>query len=141
MLQRILCLFTLIITLITYGCGGDAPPAGATSEYAPGSVTVEDLEKRLKFDSRVESFNLEDDQLVVNVNQEWVAAPPGMKERALGQWYGMLQAARSEGGKAAKGLAVIARHQGEEVARWTAEEGYKPFVKPKEEEGENAESE
>lgn len=139
MRRRTFWFLTLTVALCSFGCGGDAPQTGATSEYAPGSVTAEDLEKRLKFDSRVESFEIDNNKLVVNVKQEWASAPPGMKERSLSQWYGMFQAARSEGNRAAN-VEVIAQHQGEEVARWTAEDGYKPFVKPKAEE-EEAESE
>lgn len=111
--------------LFFYGCGGDAAHTGnATDEYPAG--VSEDVEQQLKYDARVESFEPDGEDLVVNVNDSWATSPQGMQERAVGQWYSLWHA--QHGGK------VIVKYDDNPVASWSVE-GYKP-EKPKDSENE-----
>lgn len=122
----------MILSLVSAACGGDSVHMGATSNYPPGSITTEEMERRLKFDARVEDFKYEGNGLVVDVTEAWVTSPPGIQERALGEWFGMLHATKaSADGKTPDGLKVIARHQGSEVATWTPQEGFRQTQAPK----------
>ncbi len=115
----------LIALILMAACGGHLETSGPAAQFPEGSVTNEDVEKLLKFDARVQDFEMDGNKLVVNVNQSWLSSPPGIQERAMGKWYGYWQAAH--GGSAAKpqkGVDVIARFDGKEIAHWTAD-GYK----------------
>jgi hypothetical protein len=72
---------------LAFGCGGDSHQTGATAKYPAG--ISEDIEQQLKYDARVESFEPNGEELIVNVNDSWLHSPPGMRERALGQWYSL----------------------------------------------------
>ncbi len=125
----------IALILIAAACGGEHNSGTASNRYPAGSVTEEDMGKTLKFDARVQDYETDGDKLIVNVNQEWVSSPPGIQARALDQWYNMWQAAhRSSDSAPTKGLEVIVRHEGEDVASWTDEEGYKPVIRKKEKE-------
>jgi hypothetical protein len=102
------------------GCGGEHKLAANAPEYPAGSVSQEEIERQLKYDARVQDFEVSGDKLIVNVNQEWVASPPGLQQRSIGQWFGMWQAAQSK-----KGVEVVVRHDGKDVATWSGEKGYK----------------
>jgi len=80
----------------------------------------EDIEQQLKYDARVDSFEPDGEDLIVNVNDTWLHSPPGMRERALGQWYSLWQPAHGSASK------IVVRFDGSEVERWTAEKGYQP---------------
>ena len=125
-----LFLWAIMLAALTFAvsCGGEKLPATTANQYPAGSVSNEDIEKTLKFDARVQTHEFDGDKLVVEVNQSWISSPPGMQERAIGEWYNMWQAARSG---QAKGLEVIVRHEGNEIARWTGEGGYQPVEQPK----------
>ena len=71
--------------LFLYGCGGDSPHTGNAANEYPAGVS-EDVEQQLKYDARVESFEPDGEDLVVNVNDSWASSPQGMQERAVGQW-------------------------------------------------------
>ncbi|MBI3650175.1 MAG: hypothetical protein HY231_03935 [Acidobacteria bacterium] len=120
----------LTIALLTMACAHDAMPMKQMKQYDAGSKTLDDLESLLKGDARVQDYSIEDSQLIVNVNERFTAQPYGLQQRALGQWYNVWQAANS----GVKNSVVIAQSNGEEIAKWTANEGYKPKVKPKEKE-------
>jgi hypothetical protein len=102
--------------LFANGCGGDATPNSNTAKQYPTGVS-EDVEQQLKYDSRVDSFEPDDENLIVNVNDAWVNSPQGMQERAVGQWYSLWHAGHSGD--------VIVKHNGNPVASWSAK-GYKP---------------
>ena len=57
------------------------------------------------------------------VNDAWLNSPPGMQERSTGQWYGLWHS--NHGGK------VIVQHDGNKVASWSSDSGYKPEPKSK----------
>lgn len=119
-LRRVVMAFAVGSIVVLYGCGGDSTHTGnATNEYPAG--VSEDVEQQLKYDARVESFEPDGEDLIVNVNDSWATAPQGMQERAVGQWYSLWQAQHA--GK------VIVKYDGEAVATWSGE-GYKP-EKPK----------
>jgi hypothetical protein len=116
----------ICVLLTTAGCGGHHN-AGALSQYPSGTLAGDDLDRHLKFDSRVTNFEPEgDNKLIVNVTQEWVSSPPGMQERSLARWFEMLQAARGN-----KNVEVIVRYEGNEVARWTNKNGLERAAKDK----------
>lgn len=120
LLRWILATVALGAAFFTCSCGGDSTQPGATATYPTG--ISEDVEQQLKYDARVESFEAGDnDSLVVNVNDSWLNSPPGMQERSLGQWYTMWHANHSGG--------VIVQHDGNKVASWTSQHGYKPEPK------------
>ena len=119
--RRVLTAITLGAMLFIYGCSSEPSQSGAGATYPTG--ISEDVEQQLKYDARVDSFEPSDgDSLVVNVNEAWLNSPPGMQERSLGQWYTGWHANHSGG--------VIVQHDGEKVASWTSERGYKPEAKP-----------
>jgi hypothetical protein len=111
--------------LFVNGCGSDATPTGGSAKEYPAGVS-EEIEKQLKYDARVDSFEAGDENLIVDVNDAWVSSPQGMQERAMGQWYSLWHAQHSGN--------VIVKHNGNPVASWSAK-GYKP-EKPATGEGE-----
>jgi len=110
--------------LFAYACGGGSDQTSNTAKFPTG--VSEDIEQQLKYDARVESFDASGDELTVDVNDQWMNSPPGMQERAVGQWYSMWHSNHSGG--------VIVQHDGDKVASWSSE-GYRPETKTK-----NAES-
>jgi hypothetical protein len=110
--------------LLMAGCGGaDSHSNGHVGLYSPGSKTDEDVDKELKFDARVQNYSAEGDKLVVNVNESFASAPPGIQQRALGHWYSLWQAARTaQNSKPQKDLEVVVRFEGNELAKWTRDE-------------------
>ncbi|HTG17197.1 MAG TPA: hypothetical protein VK747_18240 [Blastocatellia bacterium] len=119
-LRMVLLAIALGSMFFVHGCGSDATSAGSSAKEYPAGVS-EDVEKQLKYDARVESFEPDGEDgenLVVNVNDSWASSPQGMQERAVGQWYSLWHAQHS-GGK------VIVKHNGNPVASWSAK-GYKP---------------
>ena len=123
-------LAVLIATFTAYGCGSDSHQTSTAAKYPTG--VSEDIEQQLKYDSRVDSFEASGEDLIVNVNDAWLNSPPGMQERSVGQWYSMWHSNHTAG-------AVIVQHDGNKVASWTSESGYKPESKSKGAES-NAES-
>ena len=123
--QGFVMAFALGSMLFLYGCGGDSNATGNAANEYPAGVS-EEVEQQLKYDARVESFESEGEDLVVNVNDSWASSPQGMQERAVGQWYSLWHAQHA--GK------VIVKYDGNPVASWSGE-GYKP-EKPKSSEDE-----
>jgi hypothetical protein len=107
--------------LFAYACGGGSNEPTNTAKYPTG--VSEDIEQQLKYDARVESFDASDNDLTVNVNDQWMNSPPGMQERAVGQWYSIWHSSHTGG--------VIVQHDGDKVASWTSDGGYKPEIKSK----------
>ncbi|MFY9609997.1 MAG: hypothetical protein WAU45_15430 [Blastocatellia bacterium] len=124
-LRVVLMVLALGSMLFLYGCGGDSTSTGNAAKEYPAGVS-EDVEQQLKYDARVESFEPDGEDLVVNVNDSWASSPQGMQERAVGQWYSLWHA--QHGGK------VIVKYDGNPIASWSGE-GYKP-EKPKTSEAE-----
>ncbi|HWO01328.1 MAG TPA: hypothetical protein VNS63_18860 [Blastocatellia bacterium] len=102
--------------LFVTGCSSDSTPTGNSANEYPAGVS-DDVEKQLKYDARVDSFEADGEDLVVNVNESWTSSPQGMQERAVGEWYSLWHV--QHGGK------VIVKHDGNAVATWSSE-GYKP---------------
>ncbi len=111
----------LAAMLSAVGCGSDSQQTSTAAKYPAG--ISEDIDKQLKYDARVDSFEPDGEDLIVNVNDAWLHSPPGMRERALGQWYSLWQPAHSSASK------IVVRFDGSEVERWTAEKGYQPASK------------
>lgn len=114
----------LTATLFAFGCGSDSQHKGAEAKYPTG--ISEDIKEQLKYDARVDSFDAEGDDLIVNVNETWLHAPPGMRERALGQWYSLWRPGHAPTSK------IIVKRDGNEVETWTADKGYQPTSEKKE---------
>jgi len=110
--------------LCFYGCGGGQTQSGNKPKYPVG--ISEDIEQQLKYDARVDTFEPDGETLVVNVNDSWLNSPPGMRERALGQWYSLWQPSHGNASK------IVVKHAGEEIESWTADKGYQPKAKQKE---------
>jgi len=121
LVRRALCAFALCLALFAYGCGSDSYQASSTATYPTG--ISEDVEQQLKYDARVDSFDASGDNLVVNVNDGWLNSPPGMQERSVGQWYSSWHVNHGGG--------VEVQHDGNKVATWTSDKGYRPETKPR----------
>lgn len=108
--------------LFAYGCESDSHKTSSAATYPTG--ISEDIEQQLKYDARVDSFDTgRGEDLIVNVNDAWLSSPPGMQERSVGQWYTMWHASHSGG--------VIVQHDGNKIASWTSDSGFKPETKSK----------
>jgi hypothetical protein len=121
MLQRAMYVLALCAILFAYGCGSDSHQTG-TSEKYPAGIS-EDIAQQLKYDARVDSFDPEGEDLVVHVNDAWLQSPPGIRERALGQWYSLWRPSHSAASN------VVVKFEGNEVERWSSEKGYQPAAK------------
>ena len=115
---------TLAAMILALGCGGDSQKTGNTAKYPTG--ISDDVEQQLKYDARVDSYDTSGDTLTVNVNDAWLNSPPGMQERSVGQWYTLWHSSHSGG--------VVVQHDGNKVASWTNDGGYKPETKSKRDE-------
>lgn len=114
--------FAIIILAVSspflVACGSHSGVSGKGDYYVTRSVGREEVEKLLKFDSRVEDFETDGDNLIVNVNADWVNSPPGVQQFSLGQWLKHWQEGLGDNrGK------VIVRYEGDNVATATAERG------------------
>jgi hypothetical protein len=114
-------LAVFVLLFIAGACGGHDRLPSSTDQLPGASANSEYLEKMLKFDVRVQDYEISGDKLIVNVNDSWIAAPHGIKERAVGQWFNMF---RSSQGNPRGTLQVVVQHQGQEVAKWTPDGGY-----------------
>ena len=117
------------IALLALACGGDHTATNTSPQYPTGIGN--DIEKQLKYDARVQDYQPDGNTLIVNVNDSWMSSPPGMRQRALGQWYSLWQAAHGNNSK------IVVKHQGTEVDTWTAEKGYQPAGMEKKETSES----
>jgi hypothetical protein len=109
----------VLAAFFTFGCGSDSRQATSAAKYPTG--ISEDIEQQLKYDARVDSYDASGDTLTVTVNDQWLNSPPGMQERSVGQWYTLWHANHSGG--------VTIEHDGNKIASWTADAGYKPETK------------
>ncbi len=116
--------FALGSVLFAFGCGSNSNQTTTAAKYPTG--ISEDIEQQLRYDARVDSFDTGSEDLVVNVSDAWLNAPPGMQERSVGQWYSLWHANHSGG--------VIVQFDGNKVATWTSNNGYKPETKSKSDE-------
>lgn len=122
-LTRRPALFVLALggLLFAYSCGSDLHHTGTADKYPAG--ISEDIDQQLKYDARVDSFEPDGEDLIVNVNDTWLHSPPGIRERALGHWYSLWQPGHGSASK------IVVKFDGNEVERWTAEKGYQPASK------------
>jgi hypothetical protein len=119
--SRLSLLALFLFVFITGACGGHHKTPSSTDQLPGATADSEYLEKMLKFDARVQDYEISGDKLIVNVNDSWIDAPYGIKERATGQWFNMF---RSSQGGSQKALQVVVQHQGQEVGKWTPEGGF-----------------
>ena len=126
-LRALMWVITMSAAMLAVACGGDTTPTNNSSQYPTGIGG--DIEKQLKYDARVQDFNPNGNTLIINVNDSWVSSPPGMRARALGQWYTLWQQSHGAGSK------IIVKHDGNDVDTWTAEKGYQPVEKKESDEG------
>ena len=115
--------------LLVVACGGDHTATNTSPQYPTGIGN--DIEKQLKYDARVQDYQPDGNTLIVNVNDSWMSSPPGMRQRALGQWYSLWQAEHGNNSK------IVVRLRGTEVDTWTAEKGYQPAGTEKKETSES----
>ena len=123
MKRPLVWMFLLAAMFVAFGCGSDSQQTSSAAKYPSG--ISEDIDQQLKYDARVESFEPDGQDLVVNVNDTWLHSPPGMRERALGHWYSLWQPGHGNSSK------IVVKHDGEEVESWTADKGYQPATKEK----------
>jgi len=113
---------SLVALLLTFGCGSDSHETSGAANYPSG--ISDDIEQQLKYDARVDSFDTgSGEDLIVNVNDAWLSSPPGMQERSVGQWYSMWHSNHRG--------SVIVQHDGNKIASWTSDGGFKPETKSK----------
>lgn len=115
----------IVLSGLMVACGGHEGVSGKGDYYVTRSVAEQEVEKVLKFDSRVQDFETDGDTLIVNVNADWVNSPPGVQQFSLGQWLKHWQSAVP--GNRGK---VIVRYEGDNVATATSEHGIE-FVQKK----------
>jgi hypothetical protein len=116
------------LMLSSCGGGSDSSP---TSGAAASNVSEDDVQRGLKFDSRVKDFEMDGDKLVINVNEYWQSSPSGLQERALQKWFSQWQSARSGGSaKPPSGTEVVVKYEGDDVARATLDKGVQILGKP-----------
>ena len=130
-------LLIVLISLAALACESHSVAGGPVPIFPEGNVTNEEVEKLIRFVARVEKPEIAGDKLFVDVNQSWMSSPPGLRERSMAKWYGMWQAAH--GGTPdnhKKGVDVVARFEGKEVAHWTSD-GYRWLEGPKSEQAES----
>ncbi|HVG21504.1 MAG TPA: hypothetical protein VNI02_20870 [Blastocatellia bacterium] len=106
--------------LFSLACGGDDTPINNASQYPTG--ISDDIYKQLKYDARVQDYEEQGNTLVVNVNDSWMSSPPGMRERALGQWYILWQNAHGK----QDDLKIVVQHEGNALDSWSVDKGYQP---------------
>lgn len=122
-LRPALWALTLGSVLFALACGSDSRQTGSAAKYPTG--ISEDIGQQLKYDARVDTFAPDGEDLIVNVNDTWLHSPPGIRERALGQWYSLWQSTHGSTSK------IVVKYDGDEVESWTAEKGYQPVSKDK----------
>ena len=122
----------LMGSLLVASCGGGGEATGIKAPSPSANVSGDDVEKSLKFDSRVQDFDTDGDKLTVNVNEHWTSSPVGMQERALKKWFADWQGARAgDNGKPPKDVTVVVKYDGNDVARATIDKGIEFLNKPK----------
>jgi hypothetical protein len=119
--RRAISILSLTMMLFAFGCGSDSQQNNTGAKYPTG--ISDEIGQQLKYDARVDSFDADGEDLVVNVNDTWLHSPPGMRERALGQWYSLWQPSHSKSSK------IVVKYEGNEVESWTADKGYQPAKK------------
>jgi hypothetical protein len=121
----------LALAFAVSSCGG-SPENNTSSIVAPANVSNQSVEQTLKFDSRVQDFDTDGDKLTVNVNDSWMKSPPGLQERAVDGWLAGWKSERAgDGGSVPKGLTVVVKYDGNDVARGTLDRGIELLGKPK----------
>ena len=123
--------FILALALSASSCGGGTEN-NTSSIVPPANVSNQNVEDTLKFDSRVQDFDTDGDKLIVNVNESWMKSPPGLQERSVDGWLSGWKAERAgDSGSAPKGLTVLVKYDGNDVARATLDRGIELLGKPK----------
>jgi hypothetical protein len=122
------------VALFASACGGDDTSNNNARQYPTG--ISDDIHKQLKYDARVQDYEERGNTLVVNVNDSWMLSPPGMRERAMGQWYSLWQTTQGK----QNDLKIIVQHEGTELDSWTGDKGYQPAGDKKKDSGAHAES-
>lgn len=133
-LRPLIWAFALGAMLFAYACGGDDTSTNNASQYPTG--ISDDIYKQLKYDARVQDYQEEGNTLIVNVNDSWMLSPPGMRERALGQWYGLWQNAHGK----QDDLKIVVQHEGNALDSWSVDKGYQPAQNSKKSSAAQAES-
>jgi hypothetical protein len=122
--------FILALTLAAGSCGGGTEN-NTSSIVPPANVSNQNVEDTLKFDSRVQDFDTDGDKLIVNVNESWIKSPPGLQERSVDGWLAGWKTERAgDSGSAPKGLTVLVKYDGKDVAKATPERGIELLGKP-----------
>jgi hypothetical protein len=126
--------FALGVMLFACACGGGDTSTTNARQFPTG--ISDDIYKQLKYDARVQDYQEEGNTLIVNVNESWMASPPGMRERALGQWYSLWQNAHGK----QDDLKIVVQHEGNALDSWSVDKGYQPAQNSKKGGGAHAES-
>lgn len=101
------------------------------SVIPPANISNAEVEKILKYDSRVQDFETDGDKLVVEVNKEWIQSPTGMQQRALDGWFVQWKAEHAAAdGKAPKGTSVEVKYDGNTISRATQDKGVEILATP-----------
>ncbi|HUK90265.1 MAG TPA: hypothetical protein VLZ81_07680 [Blastocatellia bacterium] len=127
---------SLALGLILVCCLGGAscgttPETATHSVIPPANISNQDVEKTLKYDSRVQDFDADGNKLVVNVNQQFVQSPTGIQQRALDGWFVQWKAEHAgSDGKAPAGTAVEVKFDGNLISRATDDKGIEILARP-----------
>ena len=117
-------------TLLISSCASNTE-TDTHSVIPPANISNQEVEKTLKYDSRVQDFDADGDKLVVDVNRSWVESPVGMQQRALDGWFVQWKSERGgQDGKAPKTLAVEVKYDGNTISRATQDKGIEILARP-----------
>lgn len=101
------------------------------SVIPPANVSNAEVEKILKYDSRVQDFDTDGNKLVVDVNKEFVQSPVGMQQRAVDGWWVQWKTQQAgPDGKAPAGAAVEVKYDGNIISRATQDKGIEILARP-----------
>jgi hypothetical protein len=116
--------------LLITSCAGNTE-TDTHSVIPPANVSNADVEKILKYDSRVQAFDTDGNKLVVDVNKEFVQSPVGMQQRAVDGWWVQWKAQQAgPDGKAPAGAAVEVKYDGNTISRATQDKGVEVLARP-----------
>jgi hypothetical protein len=115
-------------SVIFSSCGGSTQ--ARQTIVPPANIGDQQVEKTLKYDSRVQDFDTDGDKLVVNVNQFFITSPVGIQQRTLDGWFKQWRTEHGGDQKASASVSVEVKYDGNTISRATPSNGVEILAKP-----------